>query len=616
MNKIKKKLKTIAIGIGMLIIAIVVEEVSGLPWYLVVIPYIISYLVTGRNVLKNAFYGISGGQVFDENFLMSIATIGAFFVGEYKEAVAVMIFYKIGEVFETYAVNKSRKSIAGLMDIRPDYANLLKNEVAEKVNPLEVHIDDYIIVNPGEKIPLDGVVVKGNAYIDTKALTGEPMPMTAQEGDSVISGCINLNGSITIKVTKEFGESTVSKVLDLVENASSRKAKTEGFITKFARYYTPAVVIVALLLALSPPLFIGLHTYPDWIYRALVFLVISCPCALVISVPMSFFGGLGKASKIGVLVKGSNYLEVLSKTEVVVFDKTGTITKGEFKVTKIVSEFLPEEELLMYAAAAENYSNHPIATSIKASFSGEIDTSKLKFDEEISGKGIKVTYDGHIVLIGNQRLMEMHNISVQENQTEDTRIYLTIDGKYAGYLKISDEIKHDAQSSILELKKNGIQEIIMLTGDSETVAMKIAKTLGIDQYKSKLLPGDKVTEFDKILDRPLREGSVIFIGDGINDAPVLALADVGIAMGGLGQDAAIEAADVVIMNDELSKIPEIIKVSKKTMKIVRENIIFALGIKFAVLILGSMGLAGMWAAVFADVGVTVIAIINSMRALK
>lgn len=616
MKKIRKKLIKIAISVVILIGALILEKTTDFPWYLTILPFILAYYPVGYQVLKKAFHGILSGQVFDENFLMGIATIGAFCVGEYEEAVAVMIFYQIGEVFESYAVNRSRKSIASLMDIRADYANLMVDGKPQKVDPSQVQVGDVILVRPGEKIPLDGVVVTGNSSLDTKALTGESVPRTIREGDSVISGCVNLTGTVEITVAKVFGESTVAKILDLVENASSRKAKSEAFITKFARYYTPAVVISALLLAFIPPIFSGYANFSDWLYRALVFLVISCPCALVISVPMSFFGGLGKASKIGVLVKGSNYLEALAKVETVVFDKTGTLTKGVFQVMEIQPSNMSKEELLKYAAAAELQSNHPIAVSIREAYQDTLEATQVGDVTEIPGHGISATCYGHQVLAGNAKLMERYDIAYTVHEGLGTLVYLAVDGVFAGSILIADEIKPHAKDAIARLKEIGVKNTVMLTGDASHTARVVAEGLGIEQVKAELLPGDKVDAFDQVLNNPNKKGSAVYVGDGINDAPVLALADVGIAMGGLGQDAAIEAADVVIMNDELEKLPEIIKVARKTLVIVTQNIVFALGIKFIVLILGALGYAGMWAAVFADVGVAVIAILNAMRALK
>ena len=578
--------------------------------------FIISYIIVGFEILRKAVRNIFRGKVFDENFLMSVATIGAFGIGEFPEAVAVMLFYQIGELFQNYAVDKSRKSIASLMDIRPDYANVFRNEKIEKVNPEEVKIGDTIIVKPGEKIPLDGTIIEGTTTLDTKALTGESLPREAKEGDKVLSGCINLNGVIKIKVEKEYGESTVSKILDLVENASSKKSKSENFITKFAKYYTPIVVIIALVLAIIPPLIISGATFSDWIYRALSFLVVSCPCALVISIPLSFFGGIGGASKMGVLIKGSNYLEALSNTEIAVFDKTGTLTKGVFEVQKVEPVEISKEELLKISAYAENYSNHPISKSIKQAYKKEIDEKQIKNYEELSGLGISAKINNQEVLVGNEKLMQEKGIDFEKCADIGTILYVAKEGKYVGYILIADEIKNDSKQTIEELKKNGVKQTVMLTGDKKEVGESVAKEIGIDKVYTELLPTDKVQKVEELLKTKTAKGKLAFVGDGINDAPVLALADIGIAMGGLGADSAIEAADVVIMTDEPSKIIRSIKLSKKTMRIVKENIVFAIAIKVLVLILAAFGLSTMWEAVFADVGVSIIAIINALRALK
>ncbi len=578
--------------------------------------FIISYIIVGFEILRKAVRNIFRGKVFDENFLMSVATIGAFGIGEFPEAVAVMLFYQIGELFQNYAVDKSRKSIASLMDIRPDYANVFRNEKIEKVNPEEVKIGDTIIVKPGEKIPLDGTIIEGTTTLDTKALTGESLPREAKEGDKVLSGCINLNGVIKIKVEKEYGESTVSKILDLVENASSKKSKSENFITKFAKYYTPIVVIIALVLAIIPPLIISGATFSDWIYRALSFLVVSCPCALVISIPLSFFGGIGGASKMGVLIKGSNYLEALSNTEIAVFDKTGTLTKGVFEVQKIEPVGISKEELLKISAYAENYSNHPISKSIKQAYNKKIDEKQISNYEEISGLGISARINNEEVFVGNEKLMQKENIEYEKCKDIGTILYVAINKKYAGYILIADEIKKDSKQTIEELKKNGIKQTVMLTGDKKEVGESVAKEIGIDKVYTELLPTDKVQKVEELLKTKTAKGKLAFVGDGINDAPVLAISDIGIAMGGLGADSAIEAADIVIMTDEPSKIVKSIKLSKKTMIIVKENIVFAIAIKVLVLILAAFGLSTMWEAVFADVGVSIIAIINALRALK
>ena len=578
--------------------------------------FIISYIIVGFEILRKAVRNIFRGKVFDENFLMSVATLGAFGIGEFPEAVAVMLFYQIGELFQSYAVDKSRKSIASLMDIRPDYANVYKNGEIEKVNPSEVKIGDTIVVKPGEKIPLDGHIIEGKTTLDTKALTGESLPKEVTEGEDILSGCINLDGLIKIEVTKEYGESTVSKILDLVENASSKKSKSENFITKFAKYYTPIVVIIALLLAIFPPLLIPGASFSDWIYRALSFLVVSCPCALVISIPLSFFGGIGGASKMGVLVKGSNYLEALANTEITVFDKTGTLTKGVFEVQKVNAIDMSEEELLKVSAYAENFSNHPISKSIKKKYNKPVDEKQIIDYQEISGLGIVAKIGEQDVIVGNEKLMKEKQIEFTKCTDVGTILYVAIQGKYAGYILISDKIKEDAKYTIEQLKKNNIKQTVMLTGDRKDVGENVAKQIGIDKVYTELLPDGKVQKVEELLKTKSEKGKLAFVGDGINDAPVLALADIGIAMGGLGADSAIEAADIVIMTDEPSKIVNAIKLSKKTMRIVKENIIFAIAIKVLVLILAAFGLSTMWEAVFADVGVSIIAIINALRALK
>ena len=578
--------------------------------------FVISYLIVGFEILKKAIRNILRGKVFDENFLMSVATIGAFAIGEYPEAVAVMLFYQIGELFQSYAVDKSRKSIASLMDIRPDYANVYREGNIETVNPEEVKIGETIVIKPGEKIPLDGKIIEGKTTLDIKALTGESLPREVSEGDEVLSGCINLNGMIKIEVTKEFGESTVSKILDLVENASSKKSKSENFITKFAKYYTPAVVIIALILAIVPPLVIQGATFSDWIYRALSFLVVSCPCALVISIPLSFFGGIGGASKRGILIKGSNYLEALSNTEIAVFDKTGTLTKGVFEVQEVKPVDISNEELLKISAYAENYSNHPISKSIKQAYNKPIDENEIINSEELSGLGIVAKIGEKNVLVGNEKLMQEKQIEFEKCNKIGTILYIAIDGKYAGYILIADKIKDDTKQTIEELKKNDIKQTIMLTGDKKEVGESVAKEVGIDKVYTELLPTDKVQKVEELLKTKSPKGKLAFVGDGINDAPVLTLADIGIAMGGLGADSAIEAADIVIMTDEPSKIIKAIKLSKKTMRIVKENIVFAIFIKILVLVLTAFGLSTMWEAVFADVGVSIIAIINALRVLN
>lgn len=578
------------------------------------IMYIISYLIVGLEVVKEAIEHIAKGKVFDENFLMAIATIGAFAIGEFPEAVAVMLFYQVGELFQSYAVDKSKKSISDLMNIRPDFANVERNGIIEKVNPKEVKIGEIIVVKPGEKIPLDGKIIEGKTTLDTKALTGEALPREVAEGKEVLSGCVNLSGLIKVKVSKEYGESTVSKILDLVENASSKKTKSENFITKFAKYYTPIVVIMAVLIAIIPPIFIKDANFTDWIYRALSFLVVSCPCALVISIPLSFFGGIGGAAKAGILIKGSNYLEALSKTETIVFDKTGTLTKGIFEVQEIKPIGITKEELLKLVAYAENYSNHPISVSIKNAYKGEIDKNVDIKIEEIAGQGIYAKIEEKEVLVGNEKLMKENNIDFIKCEKIGTILYIAINKKYSGYIVISDAVKEDAINTIKELRKGFIKETVMLTGDRKEVGESVAKELGINKVYTELLPDGKVEKIEELLKN--KTGKVAFVGDGINDAPVLALADIGIAMGGLGSDAAIEAADVVLMTDEPSKIVKAMQISKKTMKIVKQNIVFAISIKILVLILSAMGISTMWEAVFADVGVSVLAILNALRALR
>ncbi len=574
-----------------------------------------AYLTIGWDVLWKAVRNIARGQVFGENFLMSVATVGAIFLNDYAEAVAVMLFYQVGELFQSYAVSKSRKSIAGLMDIRPDYANLCRDGALVQVSPDEVKVGDSIVVKPGEKIPLDGTVTEGFSSIDTSALTGESMPREAAAGSSVISGCINLTGLITVKVAKEYGESTVAKILDLVENSSAKKAGAENFITKFARIYTPAVVAAAVLLAVIPPLVTG-EAFSIWIARALTFLVISCPCALVISIPLSFFGGIGGASRRGVLVKGSNYLEALADTEIVVFDKTGTLTKGNFAVTGLFPRGISDQELLELAAYAEDYSSHPISLSIQKAYGKPADHSRIGEVTEIPGHGVSACIDGKTVLAGNGKLMAREGISFTPPSEAGTVVHIARDGVYLGYVLIEDEVKEDAAAAIASLKEAHIRKTVMLTGDSDAVGQKVAHELGLDQVYTELLPADKVEKMEELLLQKSPKGKLAFVGDGINDAPVLARADIGIAMGGLGSDAAIEAADVVIMTDEPSKIAEVMKISQRTLRIVHENIYFALGVKAVVLLLGALGYANMWAAVFADVGVSVIAILNSIRALN
>ncbi len=586
--------------------------------------FLTAYIIIGGDVVKNAVKNIGQGQVFDENFLMMIATVGAFFVGDYPEAVAVMLFYQVGECFQSYAVNKSRKSIAALMDIRPDYANVLRDGEEKKVDPEEVAVGETIVIKPGERIPLDGTVLTGNSALDTMALTGESLPRDVAPEDEVISGCINLSGVLEVKVSKEFGRSTVAKILDLVENASSKKAESENFITKFAKYYTPVVVFSALALAVIPPMVLG-GDWGSWIYRALTFLVISCPCALVISIPLSFFGGLGGSSKAGILIKGSNYLEALADAEIVVMDKTGTLTKGNFAVAKLLpGEGVSDGELLETAAYAESYSTHPISLSlVKAYTDAGNAVSKERLDkvEEMAGHGVKAVLDGILVLAGNEKLMAKEKISIGsggngEDGAVGTLVHVAKGGNYLGAVVIADEIKQDAENAVTGMKEMGVRQVVMLTGDRKEVADHVAKKLGITQVYAELLPGDKVERVEELYRTKSEKGKLVFVGDGINDAPVLARADIGIAMGGLGSDAAIEAADVVIMTDEPSKIAKAMEISRKTLRIVKENIVFAIGVKVLVLVLAALGMANMWAAVFADVGVAVIAILNAMRALQ
>ncbi len=588
------------------------------PWWIRLALFLAAYVAVGYKVIWKAVRGVVNGQVLDENFLMAVASIGAFFVGEYPEAVAVMLFYQIGEMFEDYAVGKSRKSITGLMDIRPDSANLKTETGIVAVSPSEVHPGDLIIVRPGEKVPLDGVVIEGISSLNTSALTGESLPREIGQGDEILSGCVNINGLLTVKVTKAFGESTVSKILDLVENSAAKKAKTENFITRFAAVYTPLVVGAAVILAVLPPLLIDGALWADWIYRALNFLVVSCPCALVISVPLSFFGGIGGASKIGVLVKGSNYLEAISKAEYMVMDKTGTLTQGVFHVEDIFAEDGYEKgEILRYAAMAESYSSHPISQSLQAAYGKEIDKSQINDVEEAAGRGVIAMVEGRRVAAGNRRLMteEAGYDGPLPQHWGGTQVYVSVDGKYAGRILLADKIKEDSASAIKMLGDLGIKTV-MLTGDSREAGEKAATELGIHQVYTGLLPADKVDIVENLLKEKHEKGKVVFVGDGINDAPVLARADIGVAMGGLGSDAAIEAADMVIMDDKPSKLASIIKISKKTMTVVYENIVFALGVKAAVLILSALGIVGLWAAVFADVGVSMIAVLNAMRCLN
>ena len=576
----------------------------------------ISYLIIGGEVILSAIKNILRGEIFDENFLMSIATIGAFFIGEYPEAVAVMLFYQIGEVFQGYAVNKSRKSISSLMDIRADYANVLRDGKEVKVSPEEVFIGESIIVKPGERVPLDGIILEGTSFIDTSALTGESVPREVTIGNEILSGSINNNGVLKVKVYKEFRESTVARILELVENASNKKAPTEKFITKFAKVYTPIVVAIAVLVAIIPPIIIKDATFSEWIYKALSILVVSCPCALVVSIPLGFFSGIGAASKKGILVKGGNYLEALKDSEVVVFDKTGSLTKGVFEVTEINAKNITKDELLEITAMGEIHSNHPIAVSIAKAYGKDINKDEIKDYKEISGHGIEVTIREDDVLLGNSKLMEMNNINYDNIDSIGTIVHVAINGEYKGNIVISDEIKENVKEALSELKDVGIKNTIMLTGDNKNVADKVAKDIGIDEVYSELLPGDKVSKIEDILSKKNSKGKVLFVGDGINDAPVLARADIGVAMGGIGSDAAIEAADVVLMKDKIEEISEAIRVSRRTNKILWQNIIFSLGVKVIVMFLVVLGLTNMWAAVFADVGVTLIAVLNSMRIIR
>ncbi|MFB5252657.1 heavy metal translocating P-type ATPase [Bacillus mycoides] len=594
-----------------------IAALAGLPQMITIPLFVLAYLLIGGDIVWRAVRNITRGQVFDENFLMAIATLGAFAIQQYPEAVAVMLFYQVGELFQSIAVNRSRKSITSLMDIRPDYANVKVGNETKQVSPEDVQIGEYIIVKPGEKVPLDGKVIEGTSMMDTSALTGESVPREVEVGNDVLSGFVNQNGVLTVEVTKEFGESTVSKILDLVQNASSKKAPTENFITKFARYYTPVVVITAAIMAFIPPLILEGATFSDWIYRALVFLVISCPCALVVSIPLGFFGGIGGASKSGILVKGSNYLEALNDVKYIVFDKTGTLTKGVFKVTKMEpSEGITAEELLEYAAFAEVYSNHPIAQSIRNAYGKSIDENTIEDYSEISGHGTVVKVQGKEIFAGNAKLMRKENITFKQPNTVGTLVHVAVDGKYAGYIVISDEVKEDSKQAIQKLKELGIKKTVMLTGDAKSVGEAVGKELGLDEVHAELLPHQKVEEIEKIDAAKRGKEKIAFVGDGINDTPVLARADVGIAMGGLGSDAAIEAADIVIMTDEPSKIVTAVKIAKRTRSIVWQNIIFALGVKGLVLLLGAFGIATMWEAVFSDVGVTLLAVLNAMRVLR
>lgn len=577
--------------------------------------YLIPYLVIGYDIIFKAARNISHGQVFDENFLMLIATVGAFGVKEYSEAVAVMLFYQVGELFQGYAVGKSRQSISDMMDICPEYANIEEDGVLKQIDPDDVEIGTIIVVKPGERIPLDGIVVEGESMIDTAALTGEAVPRKATVGDEIISGCVNGSNTLKVKVTKAFEDSTVAKILELVENASSKKAKVENFITRFAKYYTPIVTISAVILAILPPLILG-GGWSDWIQRACIFLVISCPCALVISVPLGFFGGIGAASKIGVLVKGSNYLEAVSEIDTIVFDKTGTLTKGEFKVSEITPVDLSKEELLEIAALGEGYSNHPIANSIREAYGKKLSLERVRDTTEVAGHGIKTYIDGKEVLLGNAKLLKEMHISYVENKSIGTVVYVAVEGKFAGSIVIADQIKEGAKEAIVRMKQVGVKKCVMLTGDRKETAEAVGRELGLDEVHAELLPGDKVAMVERLLAKEGGKEKLAFVGDGINDAPVLTRADIGIAMGSMGSDAAIEAADVVLMDDDVTKIASIVNIARKTLSIVKQNIVFALGVKILVLLLGAFGVANMWEAVFADVGVSVIAILNSMRALR
>ena len=623
MNKKQKKMLTRIIIAAVLLIVLHFVPITGIPRF---ICYLAVYLVIGYDIVKKAFKGIKNGQVFDENFLMAIATIGAFALavyeksGDYNESIAVMLFYQIGELFQSYAVGKSRRNITELMDIRPDYANIENDGKLEKVDPDEVEVGSVIVVQPGEKVPIDGVIVEGNSSLNTSALTGESLPRSAKAGDEIISGCINMTGVLKIKTTKEFDESTVSKILELIEESSSRKSRSENFISKFAHYYTPAVCYGALALAILPPLvnLVLLHNpamWGQWIYRALTFLVISCPCALVISIPLGFFAGIGGASNAGVLVKGSNYLETLARTKYVVFDKTGTLTKGVFEVVGVHHNTMEEKKILEYAALAESFSSHPISRSLKTAYGKEIDQKRVTDVKEISGNGVTAKVDGISVAVGNTKLMKRIGVEAVECHQVGTVIHVAIDGAYAGHILISDVLKPTSKEAIVNLKKNGIKETVMLTGDIDKVAQQVAGELGVDRVYSELLPADKVSKVEKLLAKKTEKEKLAFVGDGINDAPVLSRADIGIAMGALGSDAAIEAADVVLMDDDPMKIVKAIRIAKKCMRIVYENIYFAIGIKVICLILGAVGIANMWVAIFADVGVMIIAVLNAIRTL-
>ena len=617
-KKQKKMLYRIIVTFLLFAVLMVCEHTGGMDGWNKIVLFVISlvpYLVIGYDIVYKAARNISHGQVFDENFLMMIATFGAFGVGEYSEAVAVMLFYQVGELFQGYAVGKSRQSISDMMDICPEYANIEEGGVLKQVDPDDVEVGSIIVVKPGERIPLDGIVVEGESLIDTAALTGESVPRSAKAGDEIISGCVNGSGTLKVKTTKEFDDSTVAKILELVENASSKKAKVENFITRFAKYYTPVVTIGAVILAILPPLILG-GGWAEWIQRACIFLVISCPCALVISVPLGFFGGIGAASKIGVLVKGSNYLEAVAEMTTIVFDKTGTLTKGEFKVTDVITENGSKEELIELAALGEGYSNHPIANSIREAYGKELDLNRVTNTEEIAGHGIKAVIDGKTVLLGNEKLMKSESIFYTPCKSMGTVVYVACNGVFEGAVVISDTIKDGAKEAIHDMKQVGVRHTVMLTGDRKEAAETVAQTLGIDEVHAELLPGGKVEQVEALLKAEKEKERLAFVGDGINDAPVLTRADIGIAMGSMGSDAAIEAADIVLMDDDVTKIASVVKIARKTLRIVKQNIVFALAIKALVLILGALGMANMWEAVFADVGVSVIAILNSMRTLN
>ena len=617
-KKQKKMLYRIIVTFLLFAVLMVCEHTGRMDgWNKIVlfVIYLVPYLVIGYDIVYKAARNISHGQVFDENFLMMIATFGAFGVGEYSEAVAVMLFYQVGELFQGYAVGKSRQSISDMMDICPEYANIEEDGVLKQVDPDDVEVGSIIVVKPGERIPLDGIVVEGESLIDTAALTGESVPRSAKAGDEIISGCVNGSGTLKVKTTKEFDDSTVAKILELVENASSKKAKVENFITRFAKYYTPVVTIGAVILAILPPLILG-GGWAEWIQRACIFLVISCPCALVISVPLGFFGGIGAASKIGVLVKGSNYLEAVAEMTTIVFDKTGTLTKGEFKVTDVITENGSKEELIELAALGEGYSNHPIANSIREAYGKELDLNRVTNTEEIAGHGIKAVIDGKTVLLGNEKLMKSESIFYTSCKSMGTVVYVACNGVFEGAVVISDTIKDGAKEAIRDMKQVGVRHTVMLTGDRREAAETVAQTLGIDEVHAELLPGGKVEQVEALLKAEKEKERLAFVGDGINDAPVLTRADIGIAMGSMGSDAAIEAADIVLMDDDVTKIASVVKIARKTLRIVKQNIVFALAIKALVLILGALGMANMWEAVFADVGVSVIAILNSMRTLN